>query len=77
MSAWIACSERLPEDGDHVLLHLEYTSSGAPCQETILGSIQAGEIWIGDEDTGWPTDAATHWMPLPGPPGEWADGRGG
>lgn len=67
-SAWIPCSERLPEEQEDVLvymksgmyksIHIGYAYNGGDW-------LIDGEFWYEEGDP-----SITHWMPLPEPPKE-------
>jgi len=62
MNGWISCSERMPADGDAVLVWV-------PSRAEIAGSyFEAGGVWIGESGHRF-EQPPTHWMPLPAPPG--------
>lgn len=60
-SAWIKCSERLPEDGNYVLGYMAYGQcSVLKCEG---GRLYTAGCWVP-----LPKNAVTHWMPLPDAP---------
>ena len=70
---WIPCSERLPEDGQHVMVTfggkiafcLAQDNNGALTEITSLISKDANVLWLYPEDE-W-GDGYEAWMPLPSP----------
>ena len=81
MSNWIDFKDKQPNDDEHVLLNLSYTSQeidydSGECigdekiETTIaIGRISDGLIWIDfDEDFTFDLSDITHWMPPPEPP---------
>lgn len=67
-SGWIACAERLPEDGVRVL-----AVNGAGYMTAVTQLYQAGGVWCGEDATpeetmGCVISCVTHWMPLPDSP---------
>ena len=57
---WIPCSERLPKDGELVLIaHV----SGA-----VYIADRDGKYWEEDSGEWYDGENVTHWMPLPEPP---------
>lgn len=71
MGEWIKCSERMPPDGDEVLI---FTRSGHisldawdEVHEDPIGmggpTISIGHYW-----GAWEYEDISHWMPLPKPP---------
>ena len=81
MSNWISVEDEIPNDDEHVLLNLSYTSQeidydSGECigdekiETTIaIGCIRDGVIWIDfDDDFNFDLSDITHWMPLPEPP---------
>jgi hypothetical protein len=62
-AGWIACSERLPEMGEWVLVVAGYDGKGDVWQARRYSATH----WDGNDF--WHTyDQVTHWMPLPEPP---------
>ena len=65
--AWISCSERMPEDGQHVIILCD----GA---FVLYAQYRDGEFFDivrnGDEFFETQSRNVTHWMPLPEPPQE-------
>lgn len=63
MTGWVAVSERLPDNGEAVLV-----SDGDLVYYSVFDHY-AGSIWY--DDSNYPLLYVTHWMPLPlGPNGE-------
>lgn len=61
---WVACSERMPEEGDDMIVFTDdIVMSGISYSKKKGFYIQALEY---DDDE--PIDNVTHWMPLPSPP---------
>lgn len=58
---WIPCSERLPDDGQWVLVWGKW-------QENPIMMFRENDAWIDDQFEFY--DTVTHWMPLPEPPKE-------
>lgn len=58
---WISCSERMPEPGAPVWLHLN------GCRPVVRpGSFTRSGYWLETEHaggSGWTKESATHWMP--------------
>ena len=65
--AWISCSERMPDDGQHVIIICD----GA---FVLYAQYRDGEFFdvVRDGDEFFETQSrnVTHWMPLPEPPQE-------
>ncbi|HBV0109579.1 TPA: DUF551 domain-containing protein [Escherichia coli] len=68
---WISCSERMPENGQNVLISVNFDSSLVEpliCSARYTGStFRRGDATI---KPGNDIEQATHWMPLPEPPQE-------
>ena len=68
---WISCSERMPENGQNVLISVNFDSSLVEpliCSARYTGStFRRGDATI---KPGNGIEQATHWMPLPEPPQE-------
>ena len=71
-TSWIACSERLPEEDEPVLIILnaqvrigELRRENPSWEETW----QSYQYWDDPENDGkdWDWESVTHWMPLPHP----------
>lgn len=60
MSEWISVDDRLPEDGDEILMWSEVFHG------VVLGDRSDGEWW--NESDIITTAKITHWQPLPEPP---------
>ncbi|AWC87396.1 hypothetical protein AM410_15620 [Enterobacter cloacae complex sp. FDA-CDC-AR_0164] len=61
---WVACSERMPEEGDDMIVFTdEIVMSGVSYSKKKGFYLQALEY---DDDE--PVDNVTHWMPLPAAP---------
>ena len=54
---WIPCAERMPEEGQTVLVWVHPFKRGAHA----IGIFRGGEWWIFERDQAY----VTHWMPLP------------
>ena len=66
--AWVPCAERLPVLDQSVLIYLK-SREGGFIYIAVLRDYASGRLrWYGD-DNSWEQDEATHWMPLPEPPG--------
>jgi hypothetical protein len=66
MSKWISVKDRLPNDGDEVLIHNgNYHWIG--CFELENNGFMCGEDHQGYERF-YSIEEATHWQPLPEPP---------
>ena len=64
---WIAVTERLPEDGEDVLVRIRY---GHKFVCAVAYRVSGNDCWtisVGDFFD-FPNEQATHWMPLPEPP---------
>lgn len=64
---WIPVSERLPEDGNDVLVRYRY---GHKTVCVVAYRVSGNDCWtmsVGD-CFDFPDEQATHWMPLPEPP---------
>jgi hypothetical protein len=61
---WIKCSERMPADGERVLVYDPEEISVRIARVDIFGR----RCWWYDEACSGPLSAATHWIPLPPPP---------
>ena len=68
---WISCSERMPENGQYVLISVNFDSSLVEpliCSARYTGStFRRGDVTV---KPGNGIEQATHWMPLPEPPQE-------
>lgn len=77
MPEWISVKERLPEDGESILMIV----SGKPKDNiTLIGVYAIGDYsddegWIVDEYPEWENPNVIYWMPLPEPPDEVEHGR--
>lgn len=74
-NAWVACSERLPEELQLVLVCV-IVGERAPFAEPAYH--EDGWWWPSDGVCGWPDNEASHWMPLPDlpqPPATRKDGE--
>jgi len=61
---WIPCSERMPEDGEHVIV---FHPGDGVMQITFFFAY--GKWWdAAEDDSGRAKSYFTHWMPLPAPP---------
>lgn len=61
---WISVKDRLPEEGDTVLVF--NTSGGEDCLVTIAIKWPNEEWFLTEIET--TSEEVTHWMPLPEPP---------
>lgn len=61
MAEWIATKDRLPEEGQSVLVH--YVDGWMP-----IAFLINGKWYQSGGETSWLS--VTHWMPLPEPPKE-------
>lgn len=67
---WIKVTDRLPEDGQHVIVTLTCKTTGKRCVDTNYTAFIKGEFMWWDEDAHEyteETDEVTHWMPYPTP----------
>ena len=65
-SDWIPCSERLPEDGERILICVHLASHESVQLDTCIED--GGYMYL---DSGYSFGKeVTHWMPLPTPPKE-------
>ena len=68
MSQWIKCSERMPEEGEDVIIYddLRQVHEGyyIQCGDYVSWEISSYDPSYYDEVN------VTHWMPLPEPPAE-------
>ena len=76
---WIACEDRMPEDGVLVLLlHQCADWKPEPWKHTFGQVVDNGETWCwadeNDNDQDW--ELVTHWRPLPAPPTRSSKGDG-
>lgn len=74
MAEWIPVTERLPEEGEYVLVRFNNNEMAVAC---LFGRDENFTFWRAQVDMGWCTDCDTepsHWMPLPEPPEGGADG---
>lgn len=60
VNRWIACSERLPEDGELVLI--------AHVSGSVYIADREGKYWAEDSGEWYDDEKVTHWMPMPEPP---------
>ncbi|MEE4652803.1 DUF551 domain-containing protein [Pseudomonas alliivorans] len=77
MSEWIKCSERMPEELQHVLAsgfnfdlptHGRWVEPSTFFEGSFRGFTHADdEVFVGDKDE---LHTPTHWQPLPAPPAE-------
>ena len=63
MSEWISVKDRLPDEGEAVLVFSSYW-----CSNSFVATLIRGE-WKASSILSRP-DLVTHWMPLPEPPEE-------
>ncbi|WP_376783158.1 DUF551 domain-containing protein [Atlantibacter hermannii] len=56
---WIKCSERVPEDKDHVVC-INVSRGGTP-----FVAFRCENLWVSGSNY---QPEVTHWMPLPEPP---------
>lgn len=65
-SDWIPCGERLPEDGERILIYVHLASHDSVQPDTCIED--GGYMYL---DSGYSFGKeVTHWMPLPSPPKE-------
>jgi len=64
---WISVEDRLPEEGQHILISILHKYSNAPWEYNITYSVYKSGTWR-DSDHIYMTP--THWMSLPQPPTE-------
>ena len=74
VGGWISVKDRLPEDGETVLVYIERAAWGDDGYAKLKNEIAIG--W--QIDKRWHVDGCTkvkglHWMPLPEPPEEVSD----
>lgn len=63
---WIKCSERLPEDGERILIYVHLASHESVQPDTRIED--GGYMYL---DSGYSFGKeVTHWMPIPEPPKE-------
>lgn len=63
---WISVADRLPHDGQQVLIHAEKIgTNSATYHEPCFGDNEKWLGWFSDE---MPEPNVTHWQPLPLPP---------
>lgn len=80
---WISVKDRLPPDGQQVLLFIQAQMQDVDCDtnepisdlyihtEKAIGYITKNTLWINyDQDGYYSLSDVTHWMPLPTPPFE-------
>lgn len=71
-SAWVAVSERLPEDNAPILVAYKFGGTYIRCRSVIEHDLAAAEPMYGERDR------PTYWQPLPAAPTPGAsDGKGG
>jgi hypothetical protein len=69
MSEWISVEDRLPEQGEHVLLfNGHWTGVGKHQPDPDYPDEGGCPYPWQDERTEWIEPFPTHWMPLPAPP---------
>jgi hypothetical protein len=77
VNRWIPCSERMPENGEEVLVWFEYFRYGdynCMYQTYGIGTYSRRyDSWLIDHETGWQKLRVFAWMPLPEPPEEGAE----
>lgn len=66
---WIPVSERLPDEGEQVLVAIRLRHWTHEMPTLIVSSWYEHEDFCGDEDD-IPRQGVTHWMPLPEPPAQ-------
>jgi hypothetical protein len=64
---WISVEERLPEEGEPVLVAIRFRHWTDEMPTLIVSSWYEHEDFCGDEND-IPYQGVTHWMPLPEPP---------
>ena len=62
---WISVEDRLPEEGQIVLVHQK--DGFIYCAENFAGNVLMSPGWFIDNYS-WDAKEVTHWMPLPEPP---------
>ena len=67
--SWIKCSERMPADGQSVLVWAA-SIFGGPHEVTTAKWFGPGVYPWGSSDEFIDNKTITHWMPLPSPPDE-------
>jgi hypothetical protein len=68
---WIPTSERLPENGQEVLVFWLLDAMPKPYEMTEIRQFAGGLFWDTDDDgekCSFRSEVITHWMPLPAPP---------
>lgn len=63
MSKWISVEDRLPEDGEKVLVYAVYEEISLTCYDEVMHRFN-----VVDSDMFWKELNVTHWQPLPEPP---------
>lgn len=73
MSEWIKTSEKLPKDGEWVLISTLGLDIGPVCRIDLVrfnDDIYDGKYFTSIDDEFYRVEEIEHWMPLPEPPKE-------
>jgi hypothetical protein len=62
---WVACSERMPDAGVEVLVHMKDRGNVVAMHTSCYGV----GWWQQEDGYEWADEDVTHWMPLPAAPG--------
>ena len=70
MREWISVADRLPEQGERVLVYMTLSETIFPASYTALSENWDGGEWEGDDEFFFHEKYVKYWMPLPGKPNE-------